>query len=318
MIKRKQFIILILLGVFLITCLTTGCSSEKNMESIQATENFSTGGLTLLERMNVDTDRDGDKESIEVYTSAQIARDGRMGWDTGHQWVLLIRKGEEVFPLFDDYVQHGELQFWIANFNQDKIESPESTDLQTKIYVAITTGVDFKLLDYHWDEQNHCYQKEVAFDPPDQWSMRHSNKYNVPDPAKIESSLASGTETDGNAADYDYDATNPVDVARAEYMSWLKEDYTISMNVINAEVDDEETQRHIKRYKGSELAESRGWTDEYLDRHFIVVKVIYECKIDHTKTFLRDGLLEVHVFLTRDSESGVWAVVDRTSPSEVS
>lgn len=33
---------------------------------------------------------------------------------------------------------------------------------------------------------NLCYQKEVVLDPPDQWAMRHSNKYNIPDPAKIE------------------------------------------------------------------------------------------------------------------------------------
>src|SRR5690554_4961042 len=165
MMKIKHSIILMILVVFLITCLAslaTGCSSEKNMKSVQATENFTTDGLTLLERMNDDTDSDGDKESIELYTSAQIARDGQMGWDTGHQWVLLVRKGEEVFPLFDDYVQHGGLQFWIASFNQDKIESPESTDLQRKIYVTITTGVNFKLVNYYWDEQNHCYQKEVA------------------------------------------------------------------------------------------------------------------------------------------------------------
>jgi len=322
MTKRKHSIILMILGFFLITCIATGCSSEKNIsnkniESIQSMENFSTDGLTLLERMNDDTDSDGDKESIELYTSAQIARDGQMGWDTGHQWVLLVRKGEEVFPLFDDYVQHGGLQFWIASFNQDKIEGPESTDLQRKIYVTITTGVDFKLVDYYWDEQNHCYQKEVAFDPSDQWSMRHSNKYNIPDPAKIESSAASGTETDGNTADYNYDATDPIEVVHADYMSWLKEDYTISMNVLNAEVDGAETQRHIKRYKDSELAETRGWTDEYLDQHFVVVKVRYECEFDHTKTFMNDGLLEGYVFLTRDPESGVWMIVDRTSPSDI-
>jgi hypothetical protein len=191
MIERKHSIIQIVLAFFLITCFATGCSSEKNIsnkniESIQSMENFSTDGLTLLERTYDDTDSDGDKESIEVYTSAQIAPDGQMGWDTGHQWVLLVRKGEEVFPLFDDYVQHGELQFWISSFNQDKIESPESTELRRKIYVAITTSVDFKLVDYYWDEQNHCYQKEVALAPPAQWSMTHSNKYNIPDPAKIE------------------------------------------------------------------------------------------------------------------------------------
>ena len=187
MIKRKHFIMLIILGFFLITCLAAGCSPEKNMDSVQSTKNFSTNGLTLLERTYDDTDSDGDKESIELYTSAQIAPDGRMGWDTGHQWVLLVRKGEEVFPLFDDHVQYGELQFWIASFNKDKIEGPESTDLQRQIYVTVTTDVGFKLLDYYWDEQNHCYKEEVVLDPPDQWIMRHSYKYNIPDPAKIES-----------------------------------------------------------------------------------------------------------------------------------
>lgn len=315
--NRKYSILFIFLGVLIITFLITGCSSKDSFESVQSMENFPTDGLTLLERTYDDTDSDGNKESIELYTSAQMARDGQMGWDSGHQWVLLVRKGEDVFPLFDDYVQYGELQFWIASFNQDKIESPESTDLQRKIYVTVTTSVGFKLVDYYWDEQNHFYQKEDVFNPPDQWSMRHSNKYNIPDPAKIESSAASGTETKGNANDYNYDATDPSQVVRADYMSWLKEDYTISMNVLSSEVDDTETQRMIKMYKGSELAEIRGWTDEYLNQHFVVVKVRYECEIDHTKTFLRDGLLESYVFLVRNPESGIWNIVDRTSPSEI-
>ena len=128
--------------------------------------------------------------------------------------------------------------------------------------------------------------------------------------------ITENSETNGNTDDYDYDITNPVEVVSADYMSWLKEDYTISMNVLKAEVDDAETQRHIKSYKGSELAETRGWTDEYLDQHFIVVKVIYECELDHNKTFMNDGLLEGYVFLTRDPECGAWTICDRTSPSE--
>jgi hypothetical protein len=143
-------------------------------------------GLTLLERTYEDTDSDGDKESIELYTSAQIAPDGQMGWDTGHKWVLLVRKGKEVFTLFDEYVQYGELQFWIASFNKNNIGSPASVNLQRQIYATVTTNVGFKLLNYYWDAQNHCYQEEIVLDPPDQWAMRHSNKYNIPDPAKIE------------------------------------------------------------------------------------------------------------------------------------
>lgn len=44
-----------------------------------------------------------------------------------------------------------------------------------------------------------------------------------------------GTETNGNTDDYDYDSTDPVEVVRADYMSWLKEDYTISMRTSPSE-----------------------------------------------------------------------------------
>jgi hypothetical protein len=37
------------------------------------------------------------------------------------------------------------------------------------------------------------------------------------------------------------------------------------MKVIGAEEDALETQRQIENYKGSELAISRGWTDDHLE-----------------------------------------------------
>jgi hypothetical protein len=61
----------------------------------------------------------------------------------------------------------------------------------------------------------------------------------------VNSAAAHGTKTNGNTYDYDYDGTDPIEVVRSDYMSWLREDYTISMNVLNAEVDDAKTQRHI-------------------------------------------------------------------------
>ena len=56
-------------------------------------------------------------------------------------------------------------------------------------------------------------------------------------------------------------------MARADYMSWLKEDYTISMNVLNTELDDAETQRHIKRYTGSEKTVVNGMIMRYEDEN---------------------------------------------------
>ena len=175
----------VLLEVFIITLLIAGCNSTESVESVQSVRNFATKDLTLLERAYVDADSDGTKESVELYTSAKVASDGRMGWDTGHQWVLLVRSGEAVFPLFDDWVQYGEVQFWVVGINKNRIQGPESTELVRKIYVTVTTGVGMRLLGYYWDKQNLCYEKEVIFNPEDQWVMRHSNKYSIPDPYRI-------------------------------------------------------------------------------------------------------------------------------------
>lgn len=120
--------------------------------------------------------------------------------------------------------------------------------------------------------------------------------------------------------DDDFDPTNPSDTVRMDYMLWLEEeytDYTLSMKVIKSEVDELETRRQIENYKGSEFAKSRGLTDDYLEEHFVVVEVRYECELDHSKTAMPDGLLESYVFLVRNPKDGIWFIVDRTNPVEV-
>ena len=187
MVFRKYSIISISLIALIISLFVAGCGSTKSTESIAATNNVKIDGFTLLERTYADTDSDGMNESVELYTSAKkIAPDGRMGWGTGHQWVLLVRKGEETFPLFNDRVQYGELQYWVVSFNKDNIQSPKTTDLEKQIYVSISTDMDFRLFGYQWDKQNQNYKKEVIFNPQNQWGVRHHNKYNIPDPDNIE------------------------------------------------------------------------------------------------------------------------------------
>ncbi|WP_148228073.1 hypothetical protein [Syntrophobotulus glycolicus] len=174
----------------MISLFVPGCGSAKsigeNTESITATTPVTIDGFTLLERTYADTDSDGTNEIVELYTSAEKIASGRIGWDTGHQWVLLVRKGEETFPLFNDRLQYGELQYWIVSFNKDNIQSPETTDLEKRIYVSISTDLDFRLFNYYWDKQNHSYTKEVMFNPQNQWGVRHFNQYNIPDPDRIE------------------------------------------------------------------------------------------------------------------------------------
>lgn len=92
-------------------------------------------------------------------------------------------------------------------------------------------------------------------------------------------------------------------------------EYTISVRVDEIEVDETETARVIEMYSGSELAEARGWTDEYLAEHFVVVRAKYYVEYDHTKTFLSDGCTEQYFYLTRDTKTGEWTIADNTSPN---
>ena len=94
----------------------------------------------------------------------------------------------------------------------------------------------------------------------------------------------------------------------------MQKEYTLTIRVDEVVLDEAETQRVIKMYSGSELAQSRGWSDEYLQKHFVVVRARYYAEYDHQKTFLPDGHMEQYFYLTQDEESGLWTIADNTSP----
>ena len=45
------------------------------------------------------------------------------------------------------------------------------------------------------------------------------------------------------------------------------------------------------------LLQARGWTDEYLAKHFVVVYANYYVEYDHTKTFMDDGQTQQYFLL---------------------
>lgn len=140
-------------------------------------EFFDTENMFLLERIEHRFEADGEKAAIELYTSAQVASDGQMGWDSGDQWTLLVQKENLSFVLYDEYVQYGEVQFWVSNHNLDEVDSLKPEDLELHIYVMVTTDVGFTMYDYVWDAENTCFWKSVSLQPDNQWSIQHSNKY---------------------------------------------------------------------------------------------------------------------------------------------
>jgi len=179
----------LLLVFSLAACGGTPDSGRQNStasERITPAEQVNVESLTLLERTEYAFASDGEDAGVELYTSAAVAEDGQMGWDTGEQWTLLVRQGEQVFPLYDEYVQYGEVQFWISSLNPKDIDSPETEELEHHIYVAVTAGAGFTMYDYAWDPDDGCFQKSVLFSPEHQWNTVHSNKYTLFDASRIE------------------------------------------------------------------------------------------------------------------------------------
>ncbi len=96
------------------------------------------------------------------------------------------------------------------------------------------------------------------------------------------------------------------ELSRKDYEAWRSEDYCISMNVLFADVDEAESVRLRMMYDGFE----DGWTKEYLAENFVVVRVQYDCELDHQKTFLEDGIVTKHTILVRKNANSPWEIWD--------
>lgn len=109
-------------------------------------------------------------------------------------------------------------------------------------------------------------------------------------------------------------SADPVQTIQSAIEGQADKEYTISLRIDEIRVDEDETARVKAMYSGSDLAEARGWTDEYLAEHFVVVWAKYYVEYDHTKTFMDDGYIEQYFYLTQDTETGEWTISDNTSP----
>lgn len=108
-------------------------------------------------------------------------------------------------------------------------------------------------------------------------------------------------------------SADPVETVQSAIEGQLKKEYTLEVRVREISVDEAETKRMIGNYAGSELAQSRGWTDEYLAEHFLAVRAKYYVEYDHTRTFLEDGDIDQFFYLIEDMETGLWTIIDNST-----
>lgn len=107
-------------------------------------------------------------------------------------------------------------------------------------------------------------------------------------------------------------SNDPVESVRSALENQIGKDYTIKIEVNSVEIDEAETERVVERFIKGVIAERRGWSDEYLAEHFLVVKAVYYAEYDHAQTTRSDGEVTMYFYLTQDVDSGKWTIVDNS------
>ena len=105
---------------------------------------------------------------------------------------------------------------------------------------------------------------------------------------------------------------DPVESVRSALENQVGKDYAISIEVKSVEIDKEETARAVEWYLTSFIAERNHWSEEYLAEHFLAVKAVYNAEYDHTQTTRSDGEVVMYFYLTQDTRSGEWTIVDNS------
>ena len=114
-------------------------------------------GLTCFDRYDIDIDKDGNSETIEVYCQGTIGQNGNYLLDDGQEWALVLRKGEKIYPLFErSYIQLGGLEYTIY----------EDYDNYDQIHIMVTydTGAAIMYYDCTYDEESGYIRRESVYE----------------------------------------------------------------------------------------------------------------------------------------------------------
>lgn len=127
---------------------------EKYTAIYPSSDSLDISFLTLLDSASLDFNEDGKDEIISMYTTAPKDENGKMVWDDGQKWFLIVNNEDTEYVLFDDYVQLGTLNFWLFS----------SKDKQ-HIMTLQTGSAVLKLSDYMYDNEKGTFVKKEIFNP---------------------------------------------------------------------------------------------------------------------------------------------------------
>lgn len=118
----------------------------------------------LYKRKTFDIDGDGEEEIIELYVNVEIMENGSFAWDDGQNWLLVVKDGEITYPLFDDYIQLGSLNFSMTTF-----------DGKPGIVMHMKQHSNITIQKFTYDKKEKGYQKKTFYKKENM-----DNQYNQP------------------------------------------------------------------------------------------------------------------------------------------
>ena len=130
-------------------------------------------GLNCFSRYDIDIDKDGNSESVEVYCQGQVDDEGHYLLDDGQEWTLILRRDNQIYPLFErSYIQLGGLEYTIY----------EDYDDYGRLHIIVTynTGAAIMYYDCTYDEESGFIRRESLYEASNisklkEWSYKNCN-----------------------------------------------------------------------------------------------------------------------------------------------
>jgi hypothetical protein len=131
-------------------------SETENTKVFLTAKKIESYPVSLYDRTEFDLDDDGEDEIIELHVNAEQAEDGEYDWDDGQNWLLVVKDGDQTYPLFDGWVQIGKLSFSL-------LKSGEKPML-----ILLKTGTaEFALQRFTYNKEENGYIQETIYSPED-------------------------------------------------------------------------------------------------------------------------------------------------------
>ena len=114
------------------------------------------------------------------------------------------------------------------------------------------------------------------------------------------------------------ESTSSVETVRSIFRHVNERRGIKSCEAVSVEYDEELTKINRERLAGSDLAKSRGVSDERIMNDLEIVRAVYDIVYDDTTPHMMGtGRYEVIFFMLRDEETGFWNVWDNSSLADV-